>query len=50
MNNNIVYSMIVILMNRLVGFIMRVLKGDPSSTGMSDLFLYRKLISCLFVE
>ena len=50
MNNYVVYFMIVILMIRFVGFIMRVLKGDPLSTGMFDLFLCRKLISCLFVE
>ncbi|OEU06685.1 hypothetical protein FRACYDRAFT_254123 [Fragilariopsis cylindrus CCMP1102] len=36
MNNYVVYFMIVILMIRFVGFIMRVLKGDPLSTVIVD--------------
>jgi hypothetical protein len=38
LSTNAVSIIIVILMNHLVGFIIRLLKGDPLSKGIFDLF------------
>jgi hypothetical protein len=36
-----------VIMNHLVGFIIRVLGGDPLSAGMFDLFFMLKNLMCL---